>query len=61
MFHGSLVRFLRGRPAPKIKNTLIAKTPWYGLSMHFCDSNHEVTRMQHEENNNVKDHELISC
>jgi len=23
---------------------------WYGLFMHFCDSNHEITRMQQEEN-----------
>jgi len=22
---------------------------WYGLIMHFCDSNHEITRMQQEE------------
>jgi len=22
---------------------------WYGLIMHFCDSNHEITRMQHEQ------------
>ena len=24
-------------------------TVWYGLIMHFCDSNHEITRMQQEE------------
>jgi len=22
---------------------------WYGLIMHFCDANHEITRMQQEE------------
>jgi len=22
---------------------------WYGVFMHFCDSNHEITRMQQEE------------
>ena len=25
----------------------------------FCDSNHEVTRMQQEENNNIKKQKLI--
>ena len=29
--------------------------------MHFCDSYHEITRKQQEENNNIKDHKLISC
>jgi len=22
---------------------------WFGLFMHFCDSNHEITRTQQEE------------
>ena len=33
----------------------------FGLFMHFCDSNHEITRMQKEENINTKNHKLISC
>jgi len=29
--------------------------------MHFSNSDHEVTRMQQEENNKIKDHKLLSC
>jgi len=29
--------------------------------MHFCDCNHEITRMQQGKCNNIKDHKLISC
>jgi len=29
---------------------------WYGLIMHFCDSNHEITRSSMRKYNNIKDH-----
>ena len=29
---------------------------WYGLIMHFCDSNHEITRSSKRKYNNIKDH-----
>jgi len=29
---------------------------WYGLIMHFCDSNHEITRSSKRKYNNTKDH-----
>jgi len=28
---------------------------WYGLIMHFCDSNHEITRSSKRKYNNIKD------
>jgi len=27
----------------------VVASRWYGLIIHFCDSNHEITRMQQEE------------
>ena len=29
---------------------------WYGLIMHFCDSNHEITRNSKRKYNNIKGH-----
>jgi len=29
---------------------------WYGLIMHFCDSNHEIARSSKRKYNNIKDH-----
>jgi len=29
---------------------------WYGLIMHFCDSNHEITWSSKRKYNNIKDH-----
>jgi len=29
---------------------------WYGLILHFCDSNHEITRSSKRKYNNIKDH-----
>jgi len=32
-----------------ITRCLLYGVQWYGLFMHFCDLNHEVTRMQQRE------------
>jgi len=29
---------------------------WYGLILHFCDSNHEITQSRKRKYNNIKDH-----
>jgi len=29
---------------------------WYGLIMHFCDSNHEITQSSKRKYNDIKDH-----
>jgi len=29
---------------------------WYGLIMHFCHSNHEITRISKRKYNSIKDH-----
>jgi len=29
---------------------------WYGLIMHFCDSNHEITRSSKRKYNSIKGH-----
>jgi len=31
------------------KREILGNTVWYGLFMHSCDSNHEITRMQQGE------------
>jgi len=33
----------------------------YGLFIHFCGSNHEVTRMQQEKKNSIKEQKLNLC
>ena len=34
----------------------VQKLVWYGLIMHFCDSNHETTRSSKRKYNHIKDH-----
>jgi len=34
------------RPKAQVRGQCLV---WYGLFMHFCDSNDEITRMQREE------------
>jgi len=57
-----LLQIPRNEFACKLQGTLFCKWVkkwWYGLIMHFCDSNHEITRSNKRKYDNIKDHYLI--
>jgi len=49
-------RILHFRTGPGLEWIL---KKWYGLIMHFCDSNHEITRSSKRKYNNINDNKLI--